>query len=463
MRRRILAVVLTTTVLAVVVFGVPLALVLQRLVVSNERSELESLALRAASTVSRPGLAGTDPVELPASEQAVELGAYDRTGTLISGRGPAGGDVAVDGATVGRIVDITVGDRLVVAVPVSSGEQVVGVVRAATSTAAVRTRVVVAWAAMLVAGAAAIALAGLLADRQTRRLTAPIERLARRAADLGDGDFAQRSDKSGIAEIDRAGKALDRTARRLSDMVTRERAVTAHASHQLRTPLTSLRLTLESALATGDEALRPAAVDAVLATQRMSRTIDDLLTLARAETSGNEILDVPHLLDGQRQSWTGALALHDRPLRLRLDDPPVSGADEAAVRQVLNVLLDNALQYGRGAVTVVARDAGDALAIDVTDEGSTADLIDPASRPSADHPVSAQGVGTHIGLRLAHDLALSQGGRLVHADSSPTKFTVYLPTLRDQSSPGDPPTGQGLPTVRPGTSRRTDQSTTESP
>lgn len=458
MRRRILAVVLTTTVLAVVVFGVPLAVAVQRLVVSNERSELESLALRAASTVSPPALAGTDPLELPASEQSVELGVYDRAGTLISGRGPAGGDSAVDGATDGRIVDTTLGDRLVVAVPVSSGERVTGVVRAATSTAAVRTRVALAWAAMLAVAAGAIALAGLLADRQTRRLTAPIEGLARRAADLGAGDFARRSDPSGIAEIDRAGQALDRTARRIGAMVTRERAVTAHASHQLRTPLTSLRLTLESALAAGDDALRPAAAQAVLVTQHMSRTIDDLLALASAETSSNQALDVQRLLDGQRESWTGAFARHDRPLRLRLHDPPESGADEAAVRQVLNVLLDNALRHGRGAVTVVARDAGNALAIDVTDEGSTPHLVDTASAPSAERLSSGQGRGTHIGLRLADDLALSQGGRLVHAGSSPTRFTVYLPTLADQVSPR-----QGFPTGRPGTASGPDKPMKERP
>lgn len=428
MRKRILAVVLTTTVLAVIVFGVPLAVVLQRLVVSNERSELESLALRAASTVSRPALTGTDTVELPSAKQSVELGVYDRAGTLISGSGPAGGDVAVDGAAVGRIVDTTVDDRLVVAVPVSSGERVVGVVRAATSTAAVRSRVGLAWAAMVGVGAAAVAMVGVIADRQTRRLTAPIERLAQRATDLGAGDFAQRSSRSGIGEIDRAGQALDRTAQRLGDMVTRERAVTAHASHQLRTPLTSLRLALESALAAADDALRPAAVEAVLATHHMSRTIDDLLALARAETPGTRPLDVQRLLDGQRQSWTGALAARDRPLRLRLDDPPTSGADEAAVRQVLNVLLDNALRHGRGAVTVVARDAGDALAIDVTDEGSTAERIDTA--PSADHVTRRPNAGTGIGLHLARDLALSQGGRLVHATTSPTRFTVYLPISR---------------------------------
>ncbi len=419
MRRRILAVALAATAVAVLVFGIPLAVAVQRLLVSGERAELESLALRAASAVSPAAVTTTDPIELPVSEPGVDLAVYGSGSDLVSGAGPAAGDAAVTAAFGGQLVDRELGGQLVVAVPVSSGERVIGVVRAATGTGQVHSRVALAWAGMAAVAGVAVLVATAVAAHQARRLTTPLDRLAGHAADLGEGDFACRSRPSGIEEIDRTGAALDRTAERLGDLVARERAFSTSASHQLRTPLTGLRLRLESALAGPDRALRPAAEEAVEATVHMSRTVDDLLTLSRGDRSGHARLDVPRLLEDLRRTWTGPLAEADRPLRVRSDDPPSSSADAAAVRQILTVLVDNAHRHGRGAVSVLVRDAGDALAIDVTDEGSTTGGLTP----------SAMGDGAGIGLRLAQDLALGQGGRLVHSDRSPTRFTLYLPAM----------------------------------
>ncbi len=428
MRRRILTVAVVTTAVAIVVFGVPLALAVQRLVISGERTQMEALALRSATAVSQDALTGTDPIELPSTQPGVELGVYVPGPRRVSGTGANAGDPVVTAALRGGITSRERAGQLVVAVPVSSGERVIGAVRAATSTSGVNRQVTLAWLAMTALAGISVLVASGLAIDQTRRLTRPLDRLTAQAAGLGEGNFVRRSQPASIPEIDRAGSALDRTAERLGELVARERAFNTHASHQLRTPLTAIRLRLESAM-NDEETLQVAAREVIAATEHMSRTIDDLLTLSRGDRTGNHPLDLAQLSADLVETWTGPLALNDRPLRVRRDDAPDSRADMAAVRQILMVLLDNARRHGRGAVVVTFRDTGAALAIDVADEGDSRRLA----------------VGQHdsgIGLGLARDLAGSQGGRLVHTGRSPTTFTLYLPavsTTRTQRPADDLP------------------------
>jgi signal transduction histidine kinase len=129
---------------------------------------------------------------------------------------------------------------------------------------------------------------------------------------------------------------------------------------------------------------------------------------------------VDAVLDDLWNSWAGQLGAGGRALRTARDrELPEAHASSAAVRQILGVLVDNATVHGRGTVTVRARDAGDALAFDVEDEGRgparDSDLFVRDRAPD----------GHGLGLALARALAEAEGGRLVLSRGA--RFTVVLP------------------------------------
>jgi signal transduction histidine kinase len=133
---------------------------------------------------------------------------------------------------------------------------------------------------MALLGAAIVGVAVQLARRQARKVSRPLEQLTTAARSLGDGDFTVRTARSGIEEADTLGEVLAATARRLGDLLQRERTFSADAARQLRTPLTALLLGLESALARPDADLRQALGGAVRRAEQLRQTVDDLLVLA---------------------------------------------------------------------------------------------------------------------------------------------------------------------------------------
>jgi signal transduction histidine kinase len=202
--------------------------------------------------------------------------------------------------------------------------------------------------------------------------------------------------------------ALDTTAARLDDLVTRERAFSADASHQLRTPLAALRIELEGLQLReqGDTELEAALVQV----DRLQATIDTLLAVARDDSPGDAATDVVALVDDAIDRWRGRLAAADRPLRSRVEGSPGRAlADAGVLREVLEVLLDNALQHGAGEVMVSVREVAGSIAVDVQDEGTgfAGDPEDAFTRRSG-----SPGPGHGIGLALARSLAHAEKGQL---------------------------------------------------
>jgi len=308
---------------------------------------------------------------------------------------------------------------------VTHDTDVIGAVRAASPVAAVYRQVALVWLGMLGLGGLAIGTVWLVARRQARRLARPLEELSEAARRLGQGDFSVRTTPADIPEIDSVGSALNSTAGRLDAMLARERSFSADASHQLRTPLTGLRLRLEAALEHPGQDLRHAITDGIAAADRLEQTIEELLALARDTRSSNSTpLDLPSLLDEIEVGWHDRLAAQHRALHVAVDPlAPVSLASTAAVRQVLTVLLDNAATHGSGTVSVAVRNAADALAIDVSDEGSGITAPEPELFTRRSRLADGHG----IGLALARSLAEAEGGRLRLTRPAPPTFTLLVP------------------------------------
>ena len=410
---------------ALVLFAVPLAIMVRSAFFTQERVELERAALAAALRVG-PQFATGDQVELIAAAAHNPVGVYDLQMRLRAGKGPGTADPVTRGAARGDVADGRIGTDLVVAVPITSGENVVGIVRASVAVTAVWTRVMLAWLAMAALAVTALLVAILVARRQARLLSEPLEALSTVSRRIADGDLTARAEPNVIPEIHQVSQTHNAMVGRLTEMIDQERHFSANASHQLRTPLTGLQLGLDAALTNPPADLRPVLFTAAEQVRELHRTVDEVLALARLG-SDQWLVATPRalaqLMDEVETRWHGALAAQGRRLLVILEpDLTAIEVPGSLITQILNVLIDNALRHGTGAVTLTAREISDALAVDVGDEGSI--TIEPSL--VFDRGTSGD-EGQGIGLALARSLAEASGGRLVLARRSPATFTLFLP------------------------------------
>ncbi|GGT16308.1 ATP-binding protein [Nonomuraea spiralis] len=418
LRRRVLVVIVSVTAVAVALFLVPLAIAVNILYHDQAVAALQrDAAWVAAAVPDEP----RGPLKLPTGVPGdLAIGGYTKSGARLFGNGPAYSGLATSSKD-GRVHDAVEGGFLAVSAPVPSDEGPALIIRVATPNAEVEQRIHQAWLLMGGLALIVIALAAGAAVRQSARLAAPLERLTAAAQALGGGDFSVRAAPSGLREADQAAQALESTARRLGDVLARERAFSADVSHQLRTGLTGLLLGLESALSRPGTDLTPAVRAALTRGERLQEVLDDLVRLSRDNRTPAERLDVDALMEEIRQEWHGPLAQAGRRLTITVEPalPPVT-AQPAAVRQILRVLLDNALRHGQGEVAVTVSDVGPGMAVEVSDHG-------PGVAPDSDPFVRSSGHSHGIGLALARSLAEAEGGRLVLSRAKPPLFSLLLP------------------------------------
>ena len=429
MTRRVLTVTLAVTILAVIGFGIPLGLAVQRL---DRRDAVYGL-IRAASQASsqlptqvEPG----DPVELPPGPPHSVVGAYRTDGHRLAGSGPATADLAVLQALSGRVAQAD-NNGPVVAVPVAANEQIIGVVRASLPDAAVDGRIRRAWLTMAAGGVGAVAVAGVVAYLLASRLARPVAALADAATRIGNGDFSATVHPDRTPEFAAVATALNATAARLDGLLARERAFSADASHQLRTPLTGLRLTLESAQL-DSSTTEAAIIDALDEVDRLQSTIEDLVSLARDTVGSTPPFAIADLLAELGPIWHDRLARHGRRLDLKVDpNLPAVRLSAQALRQILAVLTDNAAEHGRGRVTVSAHTVSAAVQLAINDEGLGLASLDGDIFARRPHGTGRRG----IGLALARSLAAAEGATLEAVDTQPgTTFRLLIPLSAEQPS-----------------------------
>ena len=435
MRRRVLATTLTATALALVLLGVPLGFAVTRLLQGQALSALQREAEQIQVFLNQQGLNIFEQGEVlreAAEESGLRLVLFERRGGLVAVRDtlappevPADLDADLTSALRGEVGRVRADGLLAVSVPVRIGG-VSQVLRAVRIDEVLRGEIRGALLAIAALSGVALAVAVGVGTWQAARLSRPLEALADTAAELGRGDFSVRAARSGLPEADRVAEALDATAERLGTLVARTRSLGADASHQLRTPLTALRLDVEAlqvAAADDQGALVGAALDEI---DRLEATIGELESLAVAPV-GTEEVDVGALAQDRVATWGALAAASGRRVVVQAGPVPRVAGRPAALGQALQVLLDNALEHGRGTITVSVATApavtpplpggvapppgagGHWVRLCVSDEGSG---------------FAPDGVEGH-GLVLARSLVEGDGGRLVY-DRAP-RVCLLLP------------------------------------
>ncbi len=411
MRARLLGALLGLTIGALVLFGVARAFIVADRVEAQERTEL-TLAAATIGTLSDAVIAGGDvpsattlaPVLGPGDSARIEL--PDDAGTIEMG--PPIPEAAI------RVRHTSpAGAELLLARPAATVEE--RVLSSVTSVALVALPVV------LLAAAGGVVLSTRLA-RPFSELAAVAERLAEDPADL---ELPATSVPEAVAIRD----ALERSARRLAEQIRREREFASNASHQLRTPLTGMRLRLED-MASWSEL--PAAareeLDAILAdVNRLSDTITGLLELSRRGRFGvDAVTDAADAMAEAVRRWGDEARRRDRTLAA-IDSPPIQvAAPPGAIDQLLDVLIQNALDHGHGDVELEASRADGFARLRVSDEGDGIPTSDVERIFERRHR-GPRSQGHGIGLPLAHDIVTSLGGRLLAATTPPTRFDLLLP------------------------------------
>jgi signal transduction histidine kinase len=300
-------------------------------------------------------------------------------------------------------------DLLYTAVPVTNNGRVVGMVRVTQSLDAVHARVRRAILALIGIGAFALVVGLAVAWFLASSLSKPLRKVADTARRIEGGDLEARVEETGALEQREVAAALNDMTERLGVILAAQREFVANASHQLRTPLTGLRLRLEAARAKGGEAARPELEAAELEVERLARLLTSLLTLAREgdEPGQPRAVSLAGAAERAHERWSASADHEGRAVELVGDGDVTIAASDEDVAIVLDNLIENALRYSAGAVQLDwGEDDGEGW-LAVLDEGpglasgEETRLFERFSRGSA----GAERPGTGLGLTIARTLA----------------------------------------------------------
>ncbi|GGX12871.1 sensor histidine kinase [Streptomyces lomondensis] len=332
------------------------------------------------------------------------------------------------------------GPDLVVTVPAraTGTDRVVGAVRVVYSTDEMTDRLWQIWGFRAILAVLVLGVAALLGVGVARRLTRPLRQLNDMASKFSDGDLTARSPVTGPPETQTLARTLNQGAERLDTLIAAQRIFVADASHQLRTPLTALRLSLDNiADGVNDEFVREDVEQATAEVVRMSRLVNGLLVLARAEAKVSAAEPLP-LMDSVWERlavWRPAADERGVTIALRgsTDGRPSVLASPGALDQMLDNVLSNALEVSPdgGTITVRVEPRGDVVGVSVLDEGPG--MSDAEKSRAFDRFWRGQGLtgksGSGLGLAVVRQLATDDGGTVALTDAPGGGLCVTI-TLR---------------------------------
>ncbi|NUR66416.1 MAG: HAMP domain-containing histidine kinase, partial [Streptomyces sp.] len=319
--------------------------------------------------------------------------------------------------------DFVWGKHLTVTVP-AEGDAAVRIVY---STSDMTTRLWQIWGFRAGLAVLVLAAAAAIGAYAARRITAPLRELNAMASKFSDGDLTARSPVTGPPETQTLARTLNQGAERLDTLVASQRIFVADASHQLRTPLTALRLSLDN-IADGvdDEFVREDVEQATAEVVRMSRLVNGLLVLARAEAkvTAAEPLSLRDIVEERLAVWRPAA--DERGVTIALGGSSADGrpsvlASPGHLDQVLDNVLSNALEVSPdgATITVSYEVRGEEVVLSVLDQGPG--MSDAEKSRAFDRFWRGQGLtgrsGSGLGLAVVKQLVTDDGGTVTLGDA----------------------------------------------
>jgi two-component system, OmpR family, sensor kinase len=445
----------------IVAVGVPLSINLEHRVTAElERSaflQAQLVAGAIAPDALEPN-AGSPKIEaarrlvaatVEGAAPGVRIVVVDRAGTVIvdapdgedlghdytNGRRPEIGS-ALSGkpASFPRYSDTEGREILATAVSVYNEDRtgIVGAVRVTQDASPIATNVRRVRVGLVTIGIAGLFAGLLIAFALARSLSLPLTRLAGAAKQLGEGDLAARAeDVTGPSEIEDLAKSFDEMAGRLERTVQAQRSFVANASHQLRTPLTGMKLRLESAAADErDPKVREQLEAAEREVDRLSEIVDRLLRVSREIEEGNPTqVGLRDAVDRALSRWSERARRLDSTLLASGDDITADG-NPTDVDQILDNLIDNAITYAPGEIRVESGRIDGRAFVAVQDRGPGIALEDLERVTERFYRGrGAEPGGSGLGLAIARELAEKWGGT-VDLSSEPGSGTRVEVRLR---------------------------------
>lgn len=283
---------------------------------------------------------------------------------------------------------------------------------------------------VLAAALVSVFAVGLGAALISRQIGQPLSKLADAARALGAGVANVSAPVSGPEDVRRASTAFNAMAERLTRQLSRQRQMLWALSHDLRTPITALKLRAELI---EDDAARERLLAPI---EEMEKLTEQALSLARAGASEEKrgIVDLAEIV----RTLCGELQDMGLDVRAEAPTPILAECRPSEIARALRNLGENAVKHGGGGLMRAARNAAGEALIEVTDNGPgvapelLARLAEPFFRADSARGQSngAGPKGAGLGLAIAQAIADSHGGALVLANRTPRGFsaTLVLPT-----------------------------------
>lgn len=261
------------------------------------------------------------------------------------------------------------------------------------------------------------------------RVNRPLRALATAAGEIGAGKTPPPLDENGPTEIRTLSHAFNQMTSNLKQLDTDRAVLLAGISHDLRTPLSRLRLGVEMLDDGQDDGLKPGMIQDI---EDMDAIINQFLDFARE--GGNEPSRQGEDLNHIVSSVCERFSRRGHPIRTRLGNlPPLTLKPTATQRMVTN-LVDNAMRYGGGEIEVTTEQVGDRAVMRVLDRGpgipdnEVSRVMQPFTRLEASR---AGGKGSGLGLAIVERAARIQGGnvKLLGREGGGLEARVELPLV----------------------------------